>query len=112
MTLRELELETHFDVHGVPATVTRPAPEETPIATRVIWPAPTESEFPGGFGNQRSEAIRVMALRRDQVPTVPKGTRIVAPPDTGGADREWVVDATARIEFDITRVLVLEIDEP
>ena len=81
--LRGLATELAFDAHGVPATVTRPFPDVTPIVTRGIWMTPGLSRpfteaFPRDFALQRREPERVMALQRSAVPTVPKGTRIDA----------------------------------
>lgn len=95
---------------GVPATVTRPAPDATPIETTAVWvPSATEGQ-PIGMEFQRQVAIRVLALPRDLVPTVPRGTLVVAPEMLGGDVRTWRVDSTDRIEYDHTRVVVLPVE--
>lgn len=100
---------TSFDVLGVDATVTRPQPDDVPIATRVIWlTAATE-----GFTEmQRREARRVMALRRDDVPTAPLGTLVLAPDPEGGPIRRWRVDGFERFDTATIRVTVVAFPEP
>jgi hypothetical protein len=106
--LRDLAVDLNFDfAHGVPVTVTRPAPDDDPIETHGIWIVPiTESAPLGGFGRQ--EPRRILALRRDQVPTVPKGTVIVGPPKADADPVGWRVDGIDRIEADHVRVIVVE----
>lgn len=105
---RALVVDLNFDAHGVPATVTRPAPNDTPITTRVLWVTADTELVPSGGEFQRRDPIRVAALRRDQVPTVPEGTEIVAPEQSGGPDVTWRVEATLRVEAGLTRVIVIE----
>src|SRR5688572_24736493 len=93
--LRGLATQLAFDAHGVPATVTRPFPDDgTPIVTRGIWVTPGLSRpfteaFPSDFALQRREPERVMALSRAEVPAVPRGTRIDAPEQLGGVVKAW-----------------------
>jgi hypothetical protein len=47
-----------------------------------------------------------MALRRDEVPSVPAGTIIVAPELPDGEPETWVVDGHERQEGDHQRVIV------
>lgn len=105
--VRALALEANFEAHGVDAIVTRPAPDDTPIETRLIWPAQPADAWPAGLSLQRQEERKVAALKRRDVPTLPKTTRIVAPPKAGDADQGWIVDGTERVEPDHVRVYVV-----
>lgn len=91
--LRALALELNFTAHGVAATVTRPAPDNAPIATRGIW-VTSPLEEPRAFGTDyaRREPRRVFALAKSAVPTLPRGTVIVAAETLGGATKTWRVD--------------------
>lgn len=91
-SVQTLRLDASFSVLGVPATVTRPAPDDTPIATTGIWQSPLEEDAPFGTDLNRREPRRVLALRRDSVPTLPRGTRVLAPEKPGGANKAWSVD--------------------
>lgn len=106
--VRAVALRSNFTVHGVPATVTRPSPDDDPIATRLIWLTPIPEDRPGGLAVQEQDPTRIAALRRDEVPTVPRRTRIVAPRKAGEDDRGWLVEGTDRVEDDHVRVIVLE----
>lgn len=106
-SVRSLALGIEFDVLGLPATVTRPYPDDTPIATRVVWVLPATDGMPTGIELQRQEARRVMAIRLEDVPTVPRGT-IVEAPEVGGADdQRWRVEGPDRVEADHVRVIVV-----
>lgn len=104
--LRALALDLNFSAHGVPATVT-PSPTHDPIETRGIWMTPLADLQPVGLDLQRADARRVMALRRDQVPQVPRGAAIIAPELPGGPLKAWRVDGMERVEADHYRVLVV-----
>lgn len=105
--VRALVLDLNFGVHGVLATVTRPAPDNVPIETLGIWLQPVAENFPGGMDFQRREPQRVMALRTDEVPTVPRGTIITAPEKRGDAVQAWRVDGIDRYDADHVRVVVI-----
>lgn len=115
--LQELVEDVNFAVHGVPATVTRPFPDETPIETRGIWLTPGLSRpftepYPGGAQLQRREPERVIALQRSEVPTVPRGTRIDAAERIGGAVVAWRVDTVEHVDAGQHRVFVVRETEP
>ena len=88
--LRTLALDVSFGVHGVSVTVTRPS--EAPIATAGIWLQPLEDQRPFGTDLQRREPRRLMALRRDAVASLPRGTLVSAPETDGGSTKTWRVD--------------------
>lgn len=102
-SLRALALDVNFSAHGVPAIVT--LSREDPITTRGIWLQPTTEDVPVGDFTRR-EPRRVMALRRDEVPSVPRGTLIVAPEISGGPDKAWRADGMDRVDADHHRVIV------
>jgi hypothetical protein len=104
--VRALALGINFEVHGIDATVTRPAPDDTPIDTRIIWLTVDTADVPGGPVTRR-EGLRGMALRRDEAPTVPRGTEILAPANFGGDPVGWRVDSTLMVFVDHVRVGVL-----
>ncbi len=95
-------------IQSIAVTVTRPAPNDDPITTRGIWCTPNTEPMPGGVEFSRREAIRILALRRDDVPTAPKDTVILAPhpEDLGGDPVGWVVDGTDLRAVDHHRVIV------
>lgn len=96
-----------FDAFGVPAVVTRPAPEDVPIDTSIVWVLPLTEDAPGGLELGRREWKRIAAVLRDEVPSVPLRTLIRAPEMLGGPVRRWRVDEVDRIEADHMRVLVV-----
>lgn len=109
--LRTLVRDLNFDTHGVPATVTRPFPDATAIETNAIWLTPTTDGF-GGSDLHRQEPRRILCLNRDEVPTVPRGTIVLAPEAFGGATLRWRVEGPDRIDADHTRVIVVPDPEP
>lgn len=95
---------------GVPATVTRPAPDDTPIETTVIWVPPLPTDLPVGFDAQRQEPQLILAIPLVDVPAVPRGTLVECPEVLGGPTKTWLVDGFDRYEFDATRVVVVAQD--
>src|SRR5688572_18387890 len=81
---------------GVPATVTRPAPDTTPIATTRVWLPALEEPQPYGTDFQRREPRRRLALPRSVLPTLPRGTSVAAPEIAGAAVKTWTVDGLER----------------
>lgn len=106
-SLRSLARDVSFDTHGVDATVTRPFPDDAPITTRVIWVTATMEDVPAGLDLQRREARRSLAVRRDDVPTVPRGTIVLAPEPEGGAAQRWRVENPLRSDTATVRVVVV-----
>ena len=107
-SLRALALDVNLAAHGVPITsITRPMPDNEPIVgVRGIWLPPLVEDPPVGRELQRREPRRVLVLRRADVPTVPRGTVIVAPEKAGDPDSTWEVDGTDRLEADRVHVIV------
>lgn len=106
--LRGRVLAANLAAHGVAATVTRPAPENTPIATTGIWVRPLHEERePFGVNRRRREPRQVLSLPRADVATMPEGTFIVAPEFTGGPPITWRWDGLEQAESDHWRVVVV-----
>jgi hypothetical protein len=103
-------MDSILSAFGVPATVTRPAPDDTPIDTTVAWVTSFADAMPGGQDFKRVERRRVLTLTRDDVPTAPKNTVIVAPERAGEDDRTWKVHSTEQEDADHIRVLVLPVE--
>ena len=113
-------LDPALTAFGVPATVTRPAPDNWPVATTAIWLPPLlEEPRPVGTDFQRREPRRLLSLPRaapgipgsvggDRVlSTMPRGTTIVAAERLGEAAKTWRVDGLERTEADEWRVIVV-----
>jgi hypothetical protein len=100
-------LDPIFEAFGVPATVTRPAPDEIPILTTGVWVSPLTLDMPPAMEFQRKESQRVMALTRTEVPTVPRGTIIEAPEMLGGTVQRWRIDGIEQTDSDHHRVFLL-----
>jgi len=103
-SLRSLVREVNFATHGVPAVVTIPL--GAPVSTRIIWLSPTTAPTPEGeFG--RNEARRSMAIRRDEVPLVPRETVVAVTEHLQSEPTAWVVDGMDAIFHDHHRVVVV-----
>lgn len=100
-------LDPIFAALGVEATVTVPGGD--PVETTVIWLSPMTEEIPMGLDVHKVESVKVMELRKDQVPTAPNDTRIEAPEVAGGEIKTWRVDATVQEDRECRRVVVMEV---
>lgn len=103
--LRLLTRDLNFDGHGLPATVQ--IPDGEPVETRVIWCVPPLEEVPLGTTFSRADPQRVLAIRTDEVPTVPLKTTVLVAPMYGADVQRWIVDGFDRVELDHTRVIVV-----
>jgi len=92
-------------VFGVPATVTRPA--SAPILTTGIWVPMAAVDSPDGADFGRRETQRVMAFRRDQVASLPKGTLVLAAETAGGDTKRFRVDGTERQDSETHHVYLV-----
>lgn len=100
-----LVLDANLAVYGVAATVTRPHPDDTPIVTTVIWDTAATDAI--GTDLKRRDVRPVLGLRRDEVPTVPRGTLIDAAPLRGGDVQTWRVEGTDRVTDGLLYVVVV-----
>ena len=118
LALRGLVVASNFSAFSVPATVTRPFPDDTPIMTTAIWCTPGNStqvfmdSGPASFDMQRREKHRVVALMVADVQTVPRGTRIDAAESNGGPVQAWRVDGTEYADAFHRRLNVVPETEP
>ncbi len=95
---------------GVPATVTRPFPDDIPVVTTAAWvPPPLAETRPYGTDLQRLDPRKVLSLSRDaNLPTLPRQTVIVAPEQAEGPVKTWRVDEIDRAsDVDEWRVIVV-----
>lgn len=117
LDLRALAGGIQFEVLGVDATVTRPAPDDTPIETKAIWCTPGLTRpflesMPADMDLQRKDRRRVLALLVSEVPTVPRGTRIEVAERHGEAAQVWRSDGIEYADADHRRVVVVPETEP
>jgi len=97
---RGLVREVTFGIHGVAAVVT--VPGGTPVATPIIW----LTEASAGT-LARKEVHRVMAIRRDDVNVVPRGTLVAVTEHLQTSPALWRVDSQEAVYPDHTRVWVV-----
>ena len=110
---RDLATGIAFSVLGVPATVTRPWPDDTPIATTGIWCTPVgQVALPMDADVRRRDRYRVIALPVSDVPTVPRGTVIEVSERAGEAAQRWRADGIEYAAADHKRVIVVPETEP
>lgn len=106
-------LDPVFSAFGVPVTITRPAPDQTPITTTGVWLRPLAPDLPVGREYQRQEPLRVLSLQRSAVTSLPVGTLIQAPEVRGGPTRLWRHEGLAeQAEADEWRALVIAAGSP
>ncbi len=107
--IRTLTLDVNFGVLGVDVTVT--PLDGAPIPASGIWMTDSTEDRPGANPFPRKEARRVMALRRSEVPLMPRGTVISAPNASGGEAQTWRVDGVETLEAEHWRVVVVPHEE-
>lgn len=101
-----VSMDAVCDAFSVPAIVTPPEDAE-PIQTVAFWITPMTEMQPRGGDFQRAEERRVLVLRRDEVPAVPRGTLITCAEMAGAPERLWRVDGIEQVEADHYRVVVV-----
>jgi hypothetical protein len=106
-SLRALALACNFSAHGVDVTVRRPYPDEDEIPARGIWETQGIEDVPAGSDWTRRGVKRVMALLKSEVPTVPRGTTILAALPGGSTTYGWRVESVERAEAEHYRVIVV-----
>jgi hypothetical protein len=106
-----LAADTLYAVMGLPATVTRPVPNDTPVSARMVWLSPPDEPQPFGVDLQRRDPRRVLALQRSiELDAAPRGTIIAAAEVQGGTVKTWRVDQAAQpVRPDELRVFVVEV---
>lgn len=109
--LRDLALERCLWAHGVDVTVTRPAPNDTPISCRAMWLTQTTNDRPIAAEFTRRDNRHVMVIDRLDVEELPAGTFIIAPERMGHRNFSWLVDGHEETQADQHRVILRKIDE-
>jgi hypothetical protein len=104
---RALAFALNLSAHGVPATITRPAPNDTPIVTTGIWVPQLIDQQPVGTDFLRREPRRVFAIPRTAVVDVPRYSIVVAPEQQGAVARTWRADGTDGLAVDHLRVILV-----
>ena len=96
------------ETFGVPVVLTRPPPEDAPLATTGIWLSALTETDPFGTEVPRRDPRRVLSVPATAtLTTLPRGTVILAPEMSGQAIRTWRVDGYDRFQPDELRVLVV-----
>lgn len=103
--VRALMLDINVGVYGAEATVTPLG--GVAIVTRGIWMGAVQEDMPIGHDFQRREPRQVFALSRVAVPSLPRGSTIVAIARGGTVAQTWTVEGLADTQTaDQTRVIV------
>lgn len=101
---------------GQPATLRLPPPHSLDaVAVDVMW-LPVQVDTQPSAALARMAGKRVLVIRRDQAPAVPRDTRLeVAEPPDGSVARGWIVEGPVGPSdyeqfhgFDHHRVIVVE----
>lgn len=99
-------LDEPMEAFGLPAVVS--VPGEDAVETSVLWLPADPTDVPEGAIFGRQEPRKVLALRRDEVPSVPVGTVIEAAEILGGTTKTWTVEGPTVYEPDHVRVMVVQ----
>lgn len=97
-----------FDAPGplaVPATVT--PPEDDPVQTAVIWLTPGTEPSPQDSRRQAAESRRIVAVRSDHLPAVPRGTLLACTEPLQAEPALWIVDSMEGVFPDHQRIAVI-----
>jgi hypothetical protein len=79
------------------------------VVTTGIWQTfPVEDFQPYGTQFQRRDPKRILALPRNVLDELPRGSTIVAPERHGGPNKTWLVADLDRLEADHWRAIVTE----
>ena len=98
--LRAIVRDVNFATLGVPAFVAG-------VSTRIIWLTPNTENTPAGNDLTRAEPRRRMAIRRDEVPAVPRGTLVSVNEPLQTTPVIWRVDSMESVQPDHHRVVVV-----
>lgn len=94
-TIRQLVSDLGFSVAGIPATLQ--GPWESPLEGRIVWLRNLEEDAPYGTQYAKVGARRRMAIQRDGVTNIPKGSIVTAPEEIGAEATDWQVDGTEEV---------------
>lgn len=107
-SLRSLALDVLQSVFGVEAIVT-PVDGEAVTVTGV-WLTPAQTDVPMPELKRRDRR-RVMAFRRSDVPTLPKGSTVQATELGAAAAADWRVDGFELIDTEQVRAVLVPVAE-
>lgn len=106
----DVPVDVVLDAFGIEGTVTRPAPNDTPLTgVSIVWAGVLMEDTPSGVTAHRREAIKGLAVAREQVPVLPKGSVIEVAEIDGGPVKTWRVDAPDRSDAQWIHVIVTEV---
>lgn len=112
--IRAIARDVEWNTLGVPVALPL-GPDNNDLDERLeiqgIWLTFQPEELPGASSLQRAVPRKVMALRRDEVPTAARGLWVEAPEMIGGAVKFWRVDGYLEQRDDHHRVILVETDE-
>ena len=103
---RRPKLSSALRAFGVPVTVTPVGGE--PVETTGIWHGARQEEFGAGGDFGRREPVRLMSIPREPLPTLPRGSTVVAAEQLGKAQGTWQVDGIETM-YDHYRALLVPI---
>jgi hypothetical protein len=103
--LRRVVRDANFAAFGVLATITIPG--DPPITTKVIWLTAINELRPEGSQFPRTESRRGLAIRRDEIPAVPRGTKIEVVEHLLTEPGTWIVDGSEATFSDHHRAIVV-----
>lgn len=109
MTLRDLVFDTNLAagrITGAAVDVTVTPVNGSPIETTGLWATPLQQDEPT-MDAKRHERIRIMALTREAVPTLPKGSIVLAPERPDGIAVGWRVEGFEVEEVEHRRVVLV-----
>lgn len=102
--LRALALDAAMFGCGVAATVT--PVNGAAISTTGVWIRVPDEEDPVGHDRQKLDPRRIMVFSRGEVPTLPRGSSVSAPPPGGTTAVTWTVENIDRQEGDQVRAIL------
>jgi len=98
-----------LDAFGVPGTVRRAPPNETPVSVVGAWVRPLfDEQNPVGVDLQRREPRRIFAMAKNStLAQLSRGDLIDAPEELGGDVVRWRVDGFDQVDHDCWRPIVV-----
>lgn len=102
-------MDLALDAFGVPATVRRAPPNETPLPTTGFWIRPLhEEQLPVGSDLQQREPRRVFVMKKTAAfASLKRGDLIDAPEELDGPVVRWRVDGFDQVDSDCWRPIVV-----
>ncbi len=101
-------LSLAMDAFSVSAVVT--VKFQNPVNTRGIWLPPEFAGFDIGDEYHGRAPKRIMSISKADVPTIPRGTTIVAPEAAGEDAKTWEVEESALVQNDQHDVVLIQVD--